>query len=98
MKVTLARHGGFAAGIRRPPRTVDSVALPETAAQELTRLVSAAKNAPGTADDGPGRARDAMSYTITVEESGQSTVLRQSDTTMSPTFAALLEWLERHPG
>jgi hypothetical protein len=37
-----------------------------------------------------------MSYTITVEDSGQETVLQQSDTNMSPAFSALLEWLEQH--
>ncbi|MGW6080880.1 protealysin inhibitor emfourin, partial [Streptomyces sp. NPDC055186] len=44
----------------------------------------------------PGRARDAMSYTITVENNGRLTVLTQSDTTMTPEFAALLGWLEKH--
>jgi hypothetical protein len=39
-----------------------------------------------------------MSYTITLEEDGgEPTVLKQSDMTMSPSFAALLQWLERHP-
>jgi hypothetical protein len=37
-----------------------------------------------------------MSYTITVEDSGHQTVLKQSDTTMSPAFRNLLGWLERH--
>ena len=39
MKVTLATHGGQAAAIniRLPPRVVDSEALPEPAAGELSR-------------------------------------------------------------
>ncbi|MFF5537158.1 protealysin inhibitor emfourin [Streptomyces cinerochromogenes] len=99
MKVTLARHGGLAAAIhlRRPPTVVDTDALPDSAAAELAGLVAAA--VPGTAGEegaGPGRARDAMSYTVTVEEGGRSTELTQSDTTMSPEFAALLSWLEKH--
>jgi len=63
----------------------------------LARLVAAAKTAPAAEEGGPGRARDAMSYSITVEDGDRPTVLRQSDTTMSPAFAALLDWLERHP-
>ncbi|MFI6768097.1 protealysin inhibitor emfourin [Streptomyces sp. NPDC050355] len=96
MKVTLARHGGQAAAIllRLPPKVLDTDALPKNAAAELAQLVAAA--APAAEKDRPGRARDAMSYTITVEDGGRSTVLAQSDTTMSPAFAALLGWLEKH--
>jgi hypothetical protein len=97
MKVTLTKHGGLAAGIRRRPRVVDADTLPAPAAGELSRLVAAAKAGPSPETSGPGRARDAMGYTITVEDGGQPTVLRQSDATMSPEFAALLEWIERHP-
>ena len=97
MRVTLATHGGQAAGIhlRMPARVVDSDTLPEPAAKKLSELVAAAKvvdvsDAPG------GRARDAMSYTITVEDRGRSTVLTQSDVTMSREFADLLAWLQEH--
>ena len=96
MKVTLTKHGGLAAGIRRPPHSVDSTALTEADAQEFARLVAALRASPTVEERGPGRARDAMSYTITVEESSQQTVFRQSDTTMSPEFALLLQWLEFH--
>jgi hypothetical protein len=98
MKVTLATHGGLAAAIniQLPPRVVDTEMLPGPAAAELSRLVAAAKagNAPPSAGD--ERARDAMSYLITVEELGQSTTLAQSDVTMSTQFAALLSWLQQH--
>lgn len=98
MKVTLARHGGLAAGIRRPPLKVDSDSLPGPAAAELERLVTAAKVAPTTPSDRAGRARDAMSYTITVEDGhgGEPTVLKHSDIEESPALSALLEWLESH--
>ncbi|MEV4483267.1 protealysin inhibitor emfourin [Micromonospora coxensis] len=97
MKVTLATHGGQAAALnlRLPPRVVDAAALPAEAARELTRLVEAAKATSTTKKVGPGPASDAMSYTITVEDADRSTVLTQSDTTMSPAFAALLTWLEQ---
>jgi hypothetical protein len=95
MKVTLTTHGGLAAGMRRPSRIVDSSALPEPAAAELARLVAAVKAAPAVKEDRSERARDAMTYTITVEEDGHSVVLRQSDTAISPAFAALLTWLEQ---
>jgi hypothetical protein len=97
MKVTLEQHGGLAAGIRRLPRVVKADALTREAAEELARLVEAARVIPVAEGDGPGRARDAMSYTITVEDSGRSVLLRQSDTSMSPAFAALLDWFQKQP-
>ncbi len=97
MKVTLTKYGGLAAGIRRPPYIVDSSALPSPEAMELKRLVTETKTTPAVKEKNPGRARDAMSYTIMIEETGnEPVVINQSDTTMSPAFAALLEWLERH--
>jgi len=98
MRVTLTNHGGFAAGVRRPPCIVESSNFPGPAAAELARLVAAVKAAPAVKDTRPGQARDAMSYTITVEEDGRTTVLRQSDTAMSPAFAALMSWVVRNSG
>jgi hypothetical protein len=95
MKVTLQEFGGLAAGMRRMPHTVDSEALAKPAAEELARLVAAAAAAP-LADQGPGPVRDAMGYTITVDDGGQPTVLEQSDGNMSPAFAALLNWLRQY--
>lgn len=98
MKVSLARHGGQAAGLLlgRPPRVLDTSTLPPTAAEELSRLIEAATAAPLVAKDGPGRARDAMSYTITVEDGDRQTVLKCSDTNISHALADLLALLERH--
>lgn len=96
MKVTLTKHGGLAAGIRRSPDVVESSVLPEPVAAELVKLVAALKAAPVVSEEKPGRARDAMTYTISVDEDGQVSVFRQSDTGMSEAFANFLTWLERH--
>ena len=97
MKVTLSRHGGQAAGVylQRPPQVVDSAALDGSEASELKRLVAAAVSAAAPARS--GRARDEISYTITIEDDGHQTVLSQSDTAMSADFGKLLAWLQRHP-
>nr|WSX47931.1 hypothetical protein OG409_02590 [Streptomyces sp. NBC_00974] len=96
MKATLATHGGLAAAanLRLPPKVMDTDTLPGHAAAELARLVAAVAPAPEA--DRTSRARDATSYTITVEDGGRSTVLKQSDATMTPAFAALLTWLHKH--
>jgi hypothetical protein len=101
MKVTLATHGGQAAAMRfrLPPRVLDADLLPANTAAELAELVAAVGPATDLAageERPPGLARDAMSYTITVEDDGRTRVLTQSDTTMTPQFAALLDWLEGH--
>ncbi|MFF1443530.1 protealysin inhibitor emfourin [Streptomyces sp. NPDC058295] len=94
--MTLETYGGLAAAtnLRRPPKVLDTAALPETAAAELAQLLAAAVSMPQ--EDQAGRARDAMSYTITVEEGDRVTVLEQSDAAMTPAFAALLTWLRKH--
>jgi hypothetical protein len=96
MRVVLATHGGQAAAInmRLPPRVLDSDRLPPEAAAELRELVAAARaeEAPEKAEN----ARDAMSYTVTVDDGGESATITASDTAMSPAFAALLSWLQKH--
>ncbi len=98
MKVTLAQHGGQAAGIylQRAPKVINSAALDESGAAELKSLVAAASSAPPRAAD-PGKARDGMGYRITIQDEGRETELSQSDTTMSVEFGQLLGWLQRHP-
>jgi hypothetical protein len=97
MKVILATHGGLAAAInyRLPPRVVDTDTLTEPAAAELAQLVADATAAKAPADVRSERARDEMSYTITVEDGDHQVVLAESDTSMSPEFGALLSWLEQ---
>lgn len=96
MKITLQRHGGLAA-IRRPPQVLETSQLPPEVAEGLESRIAAL--GPEAAEQpGPGRVRDAMSYTITVDEGGATKVWRQSDGNMSDAFAALLELLEGQAG
>jgi hypothetical protein len=96
MKITLTKHGGFAAGMFRPPSIVESSTLAAADAAELSRLVMAVKMAPIEQGEEPGQARDAMSYTMTIEEDGaETTVINQSDINMSPAFADLMQWIDR---
>ncbi|GAC1618840.1 MAG: hypothetical protein NVS4B4_03940 [Bradyrhizobium sp.] len=98
MKISLAQHGGQGAALRlnSSPQTIDTAALDPSQAAELKGLVTAAASAPLATSF--GKARDEMSYTITIHDDGRETVLSQSDTTMSADFGKLLTWLRRHPG
>ena len=95
MKVTLRKQGGLAGGIQWPPTIVELSKLSGSVASELTQLVAAVKATPAPENKSPGRARDSMTFTITIDEDGgDCTIVEQSDTAMSPSFVALLEWLE----
>ncbi|KRD09222.1 hypothetical protein ASE41_29825 [Streptomyces sp. Root264] len=99
MKITLVTDGGLAATVLAdlPPQVLDTDTLPDGAAAEMHRLVSAAARSVAEGTEEPSSlARDAMSYSITVEEGGHASVLVQSDTTMSAEFAALLRRLRQH--
>ncbi|MCB9858327.1 MAG: hypothetical protein H6818_21800 [Phycisphaerales bacterium] len=96
MNIELTKHGGLAAGIRRPPVCVKSSDLPEADATELRRLVAAVRDESLPINAGPGQVRDGMSYAIAVEESdGTKSEYRVSDGQMSDAFAELLTWIER---
>jgi hypothetical protein len=87
MNVTLTTRGGVAAPItmRRPPLVVTSDS------PDLARLVAAATRA---CSGSPRRGGDAMSYTITIEDGADSTVLSATDADMPPAFADLVDWLQ----
>ena len=100
MRVSLATHGGLAAGLRlgRQPSTLDTSGLTAAEAVEVTRLVEAARTA-SPQGGAAGGAGDAMSYEVTVDtgaDPGGPVVLRQTDTSMTAEFAALLRWLQEH--
>ena len=98
MRVKLTSHGGQAAAVRlsQPAQKVDTDALSKAEADELARLVAAAKAAPAQKEESPGRGRDVMGYTITVGGDGPHVILQESDTTASPALKALRRWLEDH--
>lgn len=98
MKVSLAKHGGFAAGLRlgRPPALVDSSELPPKLRSELEALVAAAREDQPSGSEAPGLVRDGVSYMITVEDGPEPLVLRGSDGETSPAFDALSRWIELH--
>jgi hypothetical protein len=96
VRVSLATAGGFAAALSlgRPPRVVDGDALPAAEAAELAALVSAVREESPPEDD--GRARDAVTTTLTVDDAGTATVLRRSEVASTPAWEALVSWVRQH--
>jgi len=95
MKLTLKHSGGLAAGMRRPPRVLDTNSLSMQNANQLSQLVRMAIAEPSTDNQAPGPCRDGMSYSLTIDVDGNLTDLRGSDAVMTPAFAKLIDYLER---
>jgi hypothetical protein len=95
MIVSLAKHGGAIAGMRIAPTVIDSNNLPKREAEELVRLVGAAMAVAATKEGGPGRGRDALNYTITVENDDKPAVFYASDTDLPPAVADLVGWIDK---
>ena len=99
MKVTLETDGGFAAipGLRRAV-TVDGAALAPDQARRLDALVAAAHEAHAThGSRGVGAARDARSYTLTVDgTNGAPRTLTFSDAAPDPALGALRDFVQEH--
>ncbi len=97
MKITIRESGGFAPGLRKPPRTVESSQLEEDKAAELTKLVAdAVSTVDETESPSTNTAPDAVSYTIIVEDDGKATQLRQSDVNLSQPVADLMAWVDEN--
>ena len=96
MRVTLNTGGGQLPGANRP-RSIDVEKLGEADRAEFARLLAAARTeGAGAAAGGAAGARDAKSYTVTVEDGSGPTVLRGSDVHTTRAFEGLLDWIQRH--
>jgi hypothetical protein len=78
----------------RRARVVDTASLSKAMADELVYLVAEAKAQPPVPDANGGKGGDITTYTITVEEDGQTIVLKQSDTTQTQAFVELQNWVK----
>ena len=101
MRITLTRHGGLLAGMKRPPLIVDVTSLDHARAERLRALVADALGAQRDRDvaaDVSAGARsamaDGMSYAIAIEDEGRVVTLKQTEPTGSSPFADLLEFIE----
>jgi emfourin len=97
MRITLTRHGGLLAGIKRPPRIIDDTSLDPERAERLRALVARAIGARQDPVEARSAKADAMSYSIAIEDGAQVTTLKQTEPTESSPFADLLEFLEKLP-
>jgi hypothetical protein len=98
VKATLREFGGPIDPTGQRARVVDTGAMSKVTADEFARLVAEAKAHPPGPDTTAGRGRDMMTYSITIEEGGQTQVLKQSDATRTQAFIELQDWIKRNAG
>jgi hypothetical protein len=95
MRLTLQVRGGIAAAMRRTPVSLDTASLEPAHADRVNRLAQAVvASQPAGSPSEP--VPDAMSYTLTVEESGKVHVVKQRDGELTPEFGQLLNQLASH--
>ena len=94
MRITLTRHGGQLAGMRLPPHVIDTGTLDPVRAERLKSLVARALASRSSASSSRGMP-DAMSYSITIDDEGSSTTLKEGEAMSSSPFGDLLEFLEQ---
>jgi hypothetical protein len=96
VKATLREFGGPIDPAGQRARVADTDSMSREMADELARLVAQAKAHPPGPDTTAGRGRDMMTYSITIEEGGQTLVLKQSDATRTQAFVELQDWIKQN--
>ena len=94
MRIRYERSGGLAnIGLKYD---VDSAELPDSKAEQLKRLIEAARpfDQPATAS-APAGAADQYEYEMTVEDGGRAHTIKTNDTTASAELLNLFDWLNR---
>lgn len=96
--VTLESSGGIAGPMRRPTARLGSAGLSADDSAELERLIDASRffdlpaNFPTDA-----KARDPMTYSLTIERNGRRHTVTWSDGSGHPhELAELASWVQRH--
>lgn len=98
VKATLREFGGPIDPTGQRARVVDTGSMSKEMADRLAKLVAEAKAQPPGPDMTAGRGRDMMTYSITIEQDGQSIVLKQSDATRTQAFTELQNWIKQNAG
>lgn len=96
MKLALEQEGGISAGVRQPATRLDSTLLSEDQLSELRRMLAQLKEASRIPVVEPNRTRDAVIFTITVEEQGDRGSYCQADMHMTEAFADLKMFIQTH--
>jgi hypothetical protein len=96
VRAILREFGGPIDPTGRRAQVADTNEISKEKAEEFARLVAAAKTQPIVTETGTGQGRDMMTYSITIEEDDQTSVLKQSDATRSQAFIDLQAWIKQN--
>lgn len=91
MKLTLRVFGGFAPGLLPRPRVVDASRLDPHHAHRLATLVAGLRGA-----DDATRHPDERRYELAIDDETGCRRVSCADSTMTPSFEALMAFVEAH--
>ena len=91
MKLTLKVFGGFAPGLLPRPRVLDATRLNSALAARLHALVAHMHVV-----DSAERHPDERRYELAIDDDGGCRTVRCGDSTMTPSFAEVMEIMEAH--
>jgi hypothetical protein len=90
----LEKDGGWPPRTSQSPQTVEIDGLPAAIVAQVNGLAAKLKNSGQPPVPDTSRARDAVTYTIVIEDKGQRLTFKQRDTQLTREFDAMLHWLE----
>jgi hypothetical protein len=96
LKATLREFGGPIDPTGQRARVVDTGSMSKEMADKRARLVAEAEARTPGPDATAGKGRDMMTYSITIEQDGQTLVLKQSDATRTQAFVELQDWIRQN--
>lgn len=96
MKLTLRIFGGFAGGIRRLPKVLDTELLEEAKSNRIRDLVDKLRSESTRLENVEKPQPDSMSYRLEVSEGETNFQLSCSDAAMSDTFGELVNAVQGH--
>ena len=95
MKITLTEAGGWSAGVGPTCKTIDFSLLDSAYCEAGKSLVEKLMNSNLHSPANTSRARDAMTFDLSIEEKGKTTVCSAISTELSPEFAELVGWIKK---
>ncbi len=95
MKITLSEEGGWSAGVGPTSKTIDLGLLDPHHSQAGILLVEKLMNVCSESPAKSSRARDDMTFAITIEENGKTKLFSANSTALSPEFGELLGWIKQ---
>jgi len=96
LRISLEKDGGWPPRTALQPKAVEVDQLPAETVAHVRGLAASLKKSGQPETRQPSAARDAISYSIVIDDNGERLSFKQRDAQMTREFDAMLNWLEDH--